>query len=121
MQGQSFDLLKYIKYPYIDQRFCDGVQTALDAADDWILNIESVCARSEAHAISESRGDITRLGRFANNANKTLFEFIDEVDLAMFGWGTSKQREALLSGYLNKEIKFRTAEFSDNFTNSEER
>lgn len=50
-----------------------------------------------------------------------MFEFIDEVDLAMFGWGTSKQREALLSGYLNKEIKFRTAEFSDNFTNSEER
>jgi len=50
-----------------------------------------------------------------------LFEFIDEVDLAMFGWGTSKQWEALLSGYLSEEIKFRTAEFSDNFTNSVER
>lgn len=47
-----------------------------------------------------------------------MFEFIDEVDLAMFGWGTSKQQEALLSGYLSEEIKFRTAEFSDNFTNS---
>lgn len=50
-----------------------------------------------------------------------MFEFIDEVDLAMFGWGTSKQQEALLSGYLSEEIKFRTAEFSDNFTNSVDR
>jgi len=52
---------------------------------------------------------------------RPCLEFIDEVDLAMFGWGTSKQWEALLSGYLSEEIKFRTAEFSDNFTNSVER
>ena len=80
------------------------------------MNVENIYARSEAHAISDSRGDISRLIIFNNNAEKTVFEFIDEADMAMLGWGTSKQRASLLSQHLSEEIKSRTAEFSDNFS-----
>ena len=107
------DLLKYIKYPDTDQGFCREVQGILDSADDWVMNVENIYARSEAHAISDSRGDISRLIMFNNNAEKTVFEFIDEADMAMLGWGTSKQRASLLSQHLSEEIKSRTAEFSD--------
>ena len=110
------DLVKYIKYPDADQEFCREVQSILDAADDWVMNVESIYARSEAHAISDARGDISRLIMFDNNAEKTVFEFIDEADMAMLGWGTSKQRASLLSQHLSEEIKSRTAEFSDNFS-----
>ena len=110
------DLLKYIKYPDTDQEFCKEVQGILDSADDWVMNVENIYARSEAHAISDSRGDISRLIIFNNNAEKTVFEFIDEADMAMLGWGTSKQRATLLSQHLSEEIKSRTAEFSDNFS-----
>ena len=111
----SDDLLKYIKYPEADEGFCSDVRLVLDAADDWVVNVESVYARSEAHAISDSRGDISRLGIFNNNAEKTVFEFIEEADLAMLGWGTSKQRASLLIKHLSEEIKSRVADFSDNF------
>ena len=110
------DLLKYIKYPDTDPDFCKEVQGILDSADDWVMNVENIYARSEAHAISDSRGDISRLIIFNNNAEKTVFEFIDEADMAMLGWGTSKQRASLLSQHLSEEIKSRTAEFSDNFS-----
>ena len=110
------DLVKYIKYPDADQEFCREVQSILDAADDWVMNVENIYARSEAHAISDARGDISRLIMFNNNAEKTVFEFIDEADMAMLGWGTSKQRASLLSQHLSEEIKSRTAEFSDNFS-----
>jgi len=110
------DLVRYIKYPDADPEFCREVQNILDAADDWVMNVENVYARSEAHAISDARGDISRLIIFNNNAEKTVFEFIDEADMAMLGWGTSKQRASLLSQHLSEEIKSRTAEFSDNFS-----
>ena len=112
----SDDLLKYIKYPNADESFCSDVRLVLDAADDWVVNVESIYARSEAHAISDSRGDISRLGVFNNNAEKTVFEFIEEADLAMLGWGTSKQRASLLNKHLSEEIKSRIADFSDNFS-----
>ena len=111
----SDDLLKYIKYPDADEGFCSDVRLVLDAADDWVVNVENIYARSEAHAISDSRGDISRLGIFNNNAEKTVFEFIEEADLAMLGWGTSKQRASLLIKHLSEEIKSRIADFSDNF------
>lgn len=82
----SDGLLKYIKYPNADESFCSDVRLVLDAADDWVVNVESVYACSEAHTISDSRGDISRLGIFNNNSEKTVFEFIEEADLAMLGW-----------------------------------
>ena len=47
------------------------------------MNVENIYARSEAHAISDSRGDISRLIIFNNNAEKTVFEFIDEAVVGM--------------------------------------
>ena len=109
------DLLRYIKYPGADQEFCDEIRSILDKADDWVVHVESIYARSEAHAISDARGDITKIGIFANNAEKTVFEFIEETDLGMLGWGTSKQRASLLCKHLSEEIKSRIADFSDDF------
>lgn len=56
------------------------------------------------------------MGIFNNKAEKTVFEFIEEADLAMLGWGTSKQRASLLIKHLSEEIKSRIADFSDNFS-----
>lgn len=64
-----------------EQVFCSEVQRILD---DWVLNVESVYARSEAHAISDSREDISRLGMFNNNAEKTIFKFIKEAAMAIY-------------------------------------
>ena len=109
------NLLRYIKYPGADQEFCDEIRSVLDKADDWVVHVESIYARSEAHAISDARGDITKIGIFANNAEKTVFEFIEETDLGMLGWGTSKQRASLVCKHLSEEIKSRIADFSDDF------
>ena len=110
------DLLRYVKYPEADQAFCDEIRNILGRADDWVVHVESIYARSEAHAISDARGDITKIGVFANNAEKTVFEFIEETDLGMLGWGTSKQRASLLCKHLSEEIISRIADFSDDFS-----
>ena len=61
-------------------------------------------------------GDISNVGIFIDNAEKTVYEFLEEIEIGLLGWGTSRQRAAhIYNRHLSKDIKSRTLDCSDNF------
>ena len=89
----------------------------LDQANDWILQVEIIYSNTEAHSVSNLKGDISNVGIFTDNAEKTVYEFLEEIEIGLLGWGTSRQRAAqLYNRHLSEDIKSRTLDCSDNFT-----
>ena len=41
----------------------------LGEADDWVLTVELLHTESEAHAVSDSRGDICNIEIFSDNSD----------------------------------------------------
>ena len=110
-------LMKYVTFDNFDNDLVSSVKALLDQANDWILHVEIIYSSSEAHAVSNSKGDISNAGIFTDNAEKTVYEFLDEIEIGLLGWGTSKQRAAqLYNRHLSEDIKSRTLDCSDNFT-----
>ena len=110
------DLLRYVKYPSADPQVCNTVREVLNEADEWVLEVETLYAQREAHAVSDAKGDISNLKIFSDNTHKTIFEFLEEIDMALLGWGTSKQRAHILGKLLSEDIKSKIIDFSDNFS-----
>ena len=108
------DLLRYIKYPSADPQVCSTVREVLNEADEWVLEVETLYAQRDA--VSDTKGDISNLKIFSDNTHKTIFEFLEEIDMALLGWGTSKQRTHLLGKLLSEDIKSKIIDFSDNFS-----
>jgi len=109
--------MKYVTFDNFDNDLVSSVKVLLDQANDWILHVEIIYSSSEAHAVSNSKGDISNAGIFTDNAEKTVYEFLDEIEIGLLGWGTSKQRAAqLYNRHLSEDIKSRTLDCSDNFT-----
>ena len=109
-------LMKYISYDNYDQDYVDSIKELLNRTNEWILQTELVYSLSEAHSINSNKGDISSVGVFTNNAEKTIYEFFEEVEIGLLGWGTSKQRAAqLYNNHLSEDIKAKTLECSDNY------
>ena len=110
-------LIKYVAYDGYNQDYMSTIKAMLQDANDWILHVERIYSSSEAHAINTSKGDTTSIGVFSNNADKTVFEFFEEVELCLLGWGTGKQRATqLYNNHLSDDIKSQTIDISDNFS-----
>ena len=110
-------LMKYVTFDNFDDSFVSSVKSLLDQANDWILQGEIIYSNSEAHAVCNSMGDISNVGIFMDNAEKTVYEFLDEIKIGLLGWGTSRQQAAqLYNRHLSEDIKSRTLDCSDNFT-----
>ena len=71
-------LMKYVAFENFDENLIDSVKSLLDQANNWILQVEIVYF----------------IGVFTDNAEKTVYEFLDEIEIGLLGWGTSKQRAA---------------------------
>ena len=57
-----------------------------------MLSIYSVYTTSEAHAVSTTKGDVSRIRVFADNSIKTVYEFIEDFEITSSWWGTNCQR-----------------------------
>ena len=109
-------LMKYVAFENFDENLIDSVKSLLDQANNWILQVEIVFSASEAHAVGNSKGDISNIGVFTDNAEKTVYEFLDEIEIGLLGWGTSKQQAAqIYNRHLSEDLKSRTLDCSDNF------
>ena len=62
------------------------------------------CER-EAHAVSDSCGHVSHISTFADNSYKTVYEFFNEIEMSLMGWGTNSQRAHLLHKLPSEEIK----------------
>ena len=109
--------MKYVTFDNFDNTFVSSVNLLLDQANNWILQVEIIYSNTEAHMVSNSKEDISNVGIFTDNAEKTVYEFLDEIEIGLLRWGTSRQRAAqLYNHHLSEDIKSRTLDCSDNFT-----
>ena len=110
-------LMKYVSYDGYDQSYLDTIKSLLQTANDWVLQVELIYTSSEAHAVNSSKGDTSAIGIFVNNAEKTVFEFFEEIEICLLGWGTGKQRASqLYNKHLSDDIKSQTIDIADNFS-----
>ena len=86
--------MKYVSFDNFDSNFVSSVKNLLDQANDWILQVEIIYSNTEVHTVSNSKGDISNVGIFTDNAEKTVYEFLDEIKIGLLGWGTSRQQAA---------------------------
>ena len=71
---------------------------------------------AEVHSIKGSPGDIAHVGIFSDNSPTTIFEFLEEAELAYLGWGNSVQKaNRLYNRHLSEEIKSRLINICDNY------
>ena len=56
--------MKYVTIDNLDKSLASSVKSILDQANDWILQVEIIYSNSEAHAVSNSKGDISNVGIF---------------------------------------------------------
>ena len=110
-------LMKYISYEGINNDYYNEIKSLLESSNEWILGVEQIYSKSEAHTVGTLRGDLSGVGIFSDNADKTVFEFFEELEMGFTGWGTGKQRATLLySKHLSDEIRSKTLDISDNYS-----
>ena len=71
--------MKYVTFDNFDNNFVSSVKNLLDQANDQILQVEIIYSNTEAHSVSNLKGDISNVGIFTDNAEKTVYEFLDEI------------------------------------------
>ena len=64
-----------------------------------------VQAYAEVHFIKGSPGEVTDVGIFSDNADKTVFKFLEVFELRYIDWGNNRQRASKLTKYLSDIVK----------------
>ena len=82
-------LLKYLSFSKADNSYCDRVSALLDEAEAWGSHIFCAYTNAEVHSIKGSPGDIANIGIFSDNADKTIFEFLESFELGYIDWGNN--------------------------------
>ena len=67
------------------------------------------------HSIKGSPGDIADVGIFSDNADKTVFEFLESFELGYIDWGNNRQRASKLCKHLSDDLKDKLMTRSDNY------
>ena len=62
--------------------YVDQVSTTLVDASEWCLRIEALYAKMEIHSINNSKGDTLNVGVFADNVGKSVYEFLEDIEMA---------------------------------------
>ena len=80
------------------------------------LSSWSCIQTAEFHSINTSKGDNTEVGVFSDNAEITIFEFLETAEWAYLGKGNSAQKaNRLFNKHLSEEIKSKVINISDNY------
>ena len=74
-------LIKYFSFPGVDNSYCDLISSLLDNAESWALHVVQAYTRAEVHSIKGSPGDIADVGIFSDNADKTVFQFLESFEI----------------------------------------
>ena len=70
---------------------------------------------AEVHSIQGSPGDIADIGIFSNNADGTVFEFLESFELGYIDWGNNGQRASKLCKLLSDDLQDKLMTRSDNY------
>ena len=70
---------------------------------------------AEVHSVKGSPGDIADLGIFSNNADKTVFEFLESFELGYIDWGNNRQLASTLCKHLSDNLRDNLMARSDNY------
>ena len=62
-----------------------------------------------------SPGDIADVGIFSDNADKTVFKFLESFELGYIDWGNNHQRASKLCKHLSDDLKDKLMTRSDNY------
>ena len=108
-------MLIYLSFPGVDNTYCDRFSLLLDSAESWALHIVQAYTSAEVHSINCSPGDIADVGIFSDNADKTIFEFLEAFELGYIDWGNNCQRASKLSKHLSDDLKDKLMTRSDNY------
>ena len=74
-------MLKYLSFPDVDNSYYDRISGLLDQAEAWGSHIVQAYTNAEVHSIKGSLGDVANVGVFSDNADKTIFEFLESFEL----------------------------------------
>ena len=67
------------------------------------------------HSIKGSPGDIADVGIFSNNADKTVFEFLESFELGYIDWGNNRHYASKLCKHLSDDLQDKLMTRSDNY------
>ena len=98
-------LLKYLSFPVVDNSYCDRISTLLDRAESWAMSMVQAYTSAEVHSIKGSPGDIADVGIFSNNADKTVFEYLESFELGYIDWGNNRQHASKLCKHLSDDLR----------------
>ena len=93
-------LLKYLSFPGVDNSYCDRISSLLDNTESWALHIVQAYTSTEVNSIKGSPEDIADIGIFFDNADKTVFKFLESFELGYIDWGNNRQRGSKLCKHL---------------------
>ena len=79
------------------------------------LHIVQAYTSAEVHSIKGSHGDITDVGIFSNNNDKTVFQFLESFELEYIYWGNIRQPASKVCKYLSDDLKDKLMTRSDNY------
>ena len=109
-------LQKYVGFKGMDSSYCDEIDSLMDRAQTWCLEIEQEYNKAEVPSINTSKGYTEDVGIFSDNLQTTVFEFLESPELAYLGWGNSVQKtNRLYDRHLSEEIKSRLINISHNY------
>ena len=108
-------MLKYLSFPGVDNSYCDRISSLLDNAESWALHVVQAYTRAEVHSIKGSPGDIADVGIFSDNADKTVFEFLESFEPGYIDWGNNRQSASKLCKHLYDDLKDKLMTRSDNY------
>ena len=108
-------LLKYLSFAGVDNSYCDHISALLDKAEAWGSHIVQTYTNAEVHSIKGSPGDVANVGVFSDNADKTIFEFLESFELGYIDWGNNRQRASKLLNHLSDDLKDKLITRSDNY------
>ena len=108
-------LLKYLSFQGIDNSYCDRISALWDSAESWGSHVVQAYSNAEVHSIKGSPGDVANVGIFSNNADKTIFEFLESFELGYIDWGNNRQHASKLSKHLSDDLKDKLMTRSDNY------
>ena len=108
-------LLKYLSFPGVDNSYCDRISSLLDNTESWALHIVQAYTSAEVHSIKGSPEDIADVGIFSDNADKTVFEFLESFELGYIDWGNNRQHASKLCKHLSDDLRDKLMTRSDNY------
>ena len=73
-------------------------------SESWALHVVQAYTSAEVHSIKGSPEDIADVGIFSDNADKTVFKFLESFELGYIDWGNNRQCTSKLCKHLSDDL-----------------